>query len=265
MNLFSVKARPSVRIALAVAAAVALASGASGARADEAQARDLLKAMTDYLAAQQSLSFDFDSTLDIVTTDNQKLAITSSGSVAMVRPDKLHATRRGGFATVDVIFDGQTLSVLNREANLFAQAAIPGSVDHLIDRLRDDFQRPLPAADLLTADAGAVLLADATDVKDLGSGVIRGVECDHIAVRTPETDWQVWIAQGEVPHPCRFVITTASVTGWPEYTLDFSAWGAGSAAAEFNFAAPDGASKADIKDIPDLDDIAGIYATTGAN
>jgi hypothetical protein len=254
--------RSDLRRAFSIAAVVAplaAAAGAPAAQADEAQARELLTAMTDYLAAQQSLSFDVDSSLGVVTADGQKLAIASSGSVAMQRPDRLHVTRRGGFADVEVTFDGKTLSVLNRDANTYAQAELPGTIDQLVDKLRDDYRRPLPAADLLGADAGAVLLAEVTDVKDLGSGVIRGEECDHLAFRTPEVDWQVWIGQGEVPHPCRFVITSKTIDGWPEYTLDFSAWGAGAAAAEFAFAAPDGAKQVEIADVPDLDEFGGIY------
>lgn len=53
--------------------------------------------------------------------------------------------------------------------------------------------------------------------------MIRGQECDHLAFRTAEVDWQIRIAQGDVPYPCRFVITTKTIAGWPEYTLEFSA------------------------------------------
>lgn len=245
--------------------ALVLAASAPQAHADEAQAREILKAMTDYLAAQQSLSFDVDSSVEIVTTDDQKLTIASSGSIVMQRPDKVHLLRRGGFATVEMIFDGKTLSVLNREANIYGQSDLPGTVDLLVDTLRDEYQRPLPAADLLGSDAGTVLLADVTEVKDLGSGVIRGEECDHLAFRTPEVDWQVWISQGDVPHPCRFVITSKSTPGWPEYTLEFSAWGSGAIESEFTFEAPAGATKAELKDIPDLDEVAGIFVIKGGN
>jgi hypothetical protein len=37
------------------------------ARADEAQAKALFKAMSDYLSAQQTLSYEYDTTLEIVT------------------------------------------------------------------------------------------------------------------------------------------------------------------------------------------------------
>ena len=73
------------------------------------------------------------------------------------------------------------------------------------------------------------------DVKDLGSGVIHGVECDHLAFRTKEVDWQIWIAQGERPYPCRYVITSTKVKGWPQYTIDIRDWKTGAEVASDSF------------------------------
>jgi len=47
---------------------------------DSAEAKRLLKAMSDYVAAQSAVSFDYDSTLEVVTNDDQKLALVSSGA-----------------------------------------------------------------------------------------------------------------------------------------------------------------------------------------
>jgi hypothetical protein len=59
----------------AVLAVVATAGTAniSAGRADEANAKSLLKAMSDYLAAQKAISFDYDSNLEIVSHSNKKL------------------------------------------------------------------------------------------------------------------------------------------------------------------------------------------------
>ena len=115
------------------------------ARADEADAKTLLKAMSDYLAAQKAISFGFDTNLEIVTKDQQKLALASSGTITLNRPDKIRATRSGGFADVEMIFDGKTLTLLGKNANLYAQVDVPGTIDHLIDELRDKYDRPFPA------------------------------------------------------------------------------------------------------------------------
>jgi hypothetical protein len=252
--------------AIVLAVAAAGMASMSVARADEAQARSLLKAMSDYLGVQKTISFEYDTNLDIVNTQQQKIGLASSGTLTLERPDKLHATRTGGFANVEMVFDGKTLSLLGKNANLYAQVDAPGTIDHLVDELLDKYHRPVPAADLLMSDPYKELMPQVTDVKDVGSGVIRGIECDHLAFRTKEVDWQIWIAQGAQPYPCRYVITSKKVRGSPEYTLDIRAWKAGGEVASdaFKPEIPPGARKLTPGQIPDLDDIPGIFKAKGA-
>jgi hypothetical protein len=239
----------AVPLALIVTAAV------PSAHADEADGKKLLKSMSDYLAAQQTISFEYDTSFEIVSKDHQKVALASSGTVTLSRPNKLRATRHGGFANVEFVFDGNTVSLLGKDANVFVQSEVPGTIDHLVDELREKFHRPLPGADLLMSDVYGQLMPLVRDVKDLGSGVIRGMECDHLAFRAQDLDWQIWIAQGDRPYPCRYVITTTQVEGWPQYTLDIRSWKTGSEVAsdDFKFGAPAGAQKLEKGDILVLD------------
>ena len=248
-----------------VMAFAVMSVAATSAQADEADARQILANMAEYLSGQNTLSFDFDSSLEIVTTDDQKLTIASSGSVAMERPGKIHTTRRGGFASVEAVYDGTTLSVANLSANAYAQVEMAGTVESAVELLRTKYGHPLPAADLLSPNVAEILMAGVTDVKDLGSGVIRGEECDHLAFRAPDVDWQIWVSQGESPYPCRYVITSKTIAGSPQYTLDVSSWGNGSASNDFTFTAADGATKVDPANVPELDDISGIYVIEGGN
>jgi hypothetical protein len=250
-------------------AALALAAGlglSSASLADEADARSLFKAMSDYMAAQTAISFDFDSTLEVVTKDGQTLGLASSGTVTLARPDKLRATRTGGLADVEMVFDGTTLTILGKNLNAYAQVPVAGTVDQLIDTLRDTYHKPVPGADLLTANVYAVLMDGVTDVKDLGSGVIGGVECDHLAFRTEDVDLQIWIAQGDAPHPCRYVVTSSKIAGSPQYTVDVSNWMTGSdvAAADFAFVPPEGATKVEPGELGDLDELPSHF-TPGGN
>jgi hypothetical protein len=88
------------------------------ARADATDAKNLLKAMSDYLAAQKAISFDYDVDLEIVSTQQQKIALASSGSLILNRPDKVHLTRTGGFANAEMVFDGKTLTLVGKNTNL---------------------------------------------------------------------------------------------------------------------------------------------------
>ncbi len=239
--------------AMALAMTVSLVTS-TGVSADEADAKRLLKAMSDYLAAQQAISFEYDAILEVITKDGQKLALASSGALALNRPDKIHATRSGGHADVEMSFDGKTLTVLGKNLNIYAQQEVPGTVDNLVDELRKQ-NRPLPAADLLLSDPYEALMLDVVDVKDLGSGVIGGVECDYLAFRAKEVDWQIWIAQGDRPYPCRYVISSTFMDGEPQYSIQIRDWKAGDevAATDFSFTNPTDAKKVDPKDLKGTD------------
>jgi hypothetical protein len=236
----------------------------SGAKADEAAAKNQFKAMSDYMAAQTAISFLFDTNFEIVTKDKQKLDLASSGTVVLSRPDKLRVARHGGFANVEAVFDGKTLSMLGKNANIYGQVDVPGSIDNLIDVLRDKYSRPIPGADLLVSNPYNDLMPSVTDVKDLGSGVISGVECDHFAFRTEEVDWQIWIAQGARPYPCRYVITSKQVADAPQYSITIRDWKTGSEVAsdDFSFKAPADARKLELKDL-DTDELPGIFRIEG--
>jgi len=227
-----------------------------GVTADEEDAKRLLKAMSDYLAAQQAISFDYDATLEVITKDKQKLALASSGSAVLNRSDKIRATRFSGFADVEMSFDGKTLTLLGKNLNIYAQQDVPGTIDHLIDELRKH-NRPLPAADLLLSDPYEALMLDVVDVKDLGSGVIGGVECDYLAFRAKEVDWQIWIAQGERPYPCRYAITSKFMDGEPQYSIQIKDWKTGEevAATDFGFKNATDAKKVDLKDLKGTDEL----------
>jgi hypothetical protein len=229
----------------------------SDARAAEAEAKSLLKAMSDYLAAQKSISFAFDTNLEVVTKDRQKLLLASSGTVHLTRPDKLRATRSGGFANVETVFDGKTLTFLGKGANAYAQVDVPGTLDNLMDVLRDKLHRPVPGADLLLSNVYDQLMPDVVDVKDLGSGVIGGIECDHLAFRNKEVDWQIWIAQGKRPYPCRYVVTSKQVEQGPQYSIQIRNWkgGAEVAASNYRFTNATKAKKMDLKELSEFKEL----------
>ena len=73
------------------------------------------QAMADYLASQEMISFDYDAILDVVTTEGQKIGLASSGTVTIDRPGQIHATRSGGFADLEMVFDGKTFWAVSQQ------------------------------------------------------------------------------------------------------------------------------------------------------
>ncbi|WP_348647559.1 DUF2092 domain-containing protein [Ensifer sp. ENS04] len=218
---------------------------------DSPEAKKLLKSMSDYLASQKALSFSYDSNLQVVTNTDQKLGLSSSGTVNLSRPDRVHTTRSGGFVDTETMFDGKTLTLLGKNVNKYTQVEMHGTIDQLIDELKDKHGLPLPAADLLMTNAYEELMKGVYDSKDLGSGFVNGKECDSLAFRKDDVDFQIWVAQGEQPYPCRLVITSSKVKGGPEYSIQIRDWksGDGVPADDFAFKNTTNAEKADVNDL----------------
>jgi hypothetical protein len=191
----------------------------SHASAEGGDAAGMLKAMTDYVASQKNISITYDSDIEVITSHLQKIQFTSSGQVQLSRPDKLRATRTGGYRDVEVVFDGKLVTINDKDAKHFAQIDAEGTADQLIDVLREGHGVVAPGADLLLPHAFDVMMADVIEGEVIGKGVIDGVECDHLAFRNIDTDWQIWIESGARPIPRKYVITSKGVAEAPQYTL----------------------------------------------
>jgi hypothetical protein len=222
-----------------------------------------LKAMSDYIAGQKALSVTFDSDVEVITSELQKFQFTSSGQVQLSRPDKLRATRTGGYTDVEVVFDGKTLTVNGKDKNVFAQLDSPGSVDQLIGMLRDKYAVAAPGGDLLLSRSFDEMMMDVIDAKDVGRGVVDGVECEHLAFRNVDTDWQIWIELGARPIPHKYVITSKAVTGMPQYTLHIKEWRADVPADAFAFKSAPGAKKVALEALADTDEVPQGSVITG--
>lgn len=227
------------------------------AQADESDAKRILKSMSDYMGAQTALAIEFDATLGILTTEGQVLDLASSGSVVINRPDKIRTKRTTGFADTETVFDGKTLTLLGKKFNVYTQLEVPGTLDHLIDELKNTYNLPLPAADLLLSASYDELMHDVIDIKDLGAGVVGGVMCDFLAFRTEEVDWQIWIAQGDKPYPCRFSITSKLLENSPTYVVLTRSFKTGSEVAkdDFKFSNTTNAEKVELDSLKGVGDL----------
>lgn len=123
------------KLLVGVCAVTAGLSGPTGAWADDS--KELLKAMSDYMAAQKTFSFDYVSSVEAVTPAFEKLKFINSGTATVSRPDKIRVTRTGGFADLDVSFDGTKFTVHGKNLDAYAQVDAKGSLDELFDRLEN--------------------------------------------------------------------------------------------------------------------------------
>lgn len=240
-----------------VAAALLASAVASPAWASGDRAMEILRAMSDYLAAQQTIAFSFDSDIEIITPQIEKIQFTNSGEAVLSRPDKLRAIRKGGYSEVEIVFDGKTASIHGRSVNGYIQFEAPGTVDELITALRLGHGVAMPGADLLMSNVYDVLSADVIEAKYIGHGVVAGRDCEHLAFRNLDTDWQLWVEVGDRPMPCKMVITSKTVGGAPQYTVRVTGWETGIEPAPdaFTFVPPAGATLLESEALMQLDEL----------
>jgi hypothetical protein len=245
------------RLKLFATVMAVVACAVSPASAEQSEAKAVFKSMSDFLTAQQAASVGYDATLEIVTAEMMKVGLASSGNLAFSRPDKIRMTRTGGIADVEMVYDGKTLSAYGKRLNVFGKLPLEGKLDDVITTLRDEFGLELPAADLLSSAPYDVMMENVIDARALGEGMIRGQMCDHLAFRTAEVDWQIWVAQGDTPFPCRFTITSKMTALAPSYSIEFAGWKTGSeiAADDFQLKPAAGAKEVAITEMKGLDEV----------
>jgi hypothetical protein len=256
-------ARAVARLATIVAI---VGASASAAWAEEGDGKTILKAMADYVSRQEHLTLKYDTDIEVVTPAVEKIQFSASGDVTISRPNKFRISRTGGYADVELVSDGSTVTVHDSGGKRFAQVPGGGSFDEVVDRLRSDASLELPGADLLLAKPYEELMAGVLEAKHIGRGVIEGVECEHLAFRNLETDWQIWIEVGERPVPRKYVITSKAVGAAPQYTLRLRDWKTGVTPAPdaFTFNPPTGSSGVAITVLNDIDEIPAGVVPGGA-
>jgi hypothetical protein len=219
------------------------AARAQGAVDDDA--RRVLASLSSHLGGLQRFSVEYAAVDEVITEQGEKLQFLHSGAITAQRPDRLRAIRRGASGTAEVILNGRELFLFGREAQAYLQlpaTSIAAAID-AVHALGFD----APGADLLVPRPFETETADITSGAHVGMTVIDGVEVHHLAFRGVEVDWQVWVTTGDRPLPLRYVITTKTLAGGPQYTLQLRNWNVAppADAAQFNFSPPQGARRLD--------------------
>jgi hypothetical protein len=238
---------PGAASALAGLAMFVLAS-ASAAQAEQAvdpDAQKVLGAMSTYLGGLKSFSVEYSAVDEIVTQDGQKLQFLHSGEIVVQRPNKLHAIRQGAAGTGEIFFDGRSLVLYGRDANVYL-VFDAASIDQAIDVVHN-FGFDAPGADFLASRPLDPSTTDLVSGEHLGMTFINTAKVNQMALRGKDVDWQLWVTEGDKPLPVRYVVTTKNLPGAPEFTLQLRGWNTSPQidAASFTFVPPQGAKKLD--------------------
>ena len=147
-----------------------------------------------------------------------------------------------------MVLDGKQIVIHNLTENVYGKAEKIGNVDDAVKYLVSVLKTPLPLARMFRTDISAELERLVEEIDYVELNTLTDVETDHLAVRSRDVDFQIWITRDKEPLPQRIVITYKNSKGEPQFRADFSNWNLSAKAAKgpFTYTPPKNAEQVPI-------------------
>jgi hypothetical protein len=207
---------PAAGAAPAAPASVAAAEPAATAEATKEmstpkgvtpEAKAVLDRMSAYMHGLSEFSIESRTSRDEVMPSGYKVQRNEQQTLLVQRPNHLRSTTSGDFGDRTFVYDGTNMVLYSAEQNAYATVPAPDNIGKLVEGVLAAGIE-LPMIDVLYQAFDQTLTAEATHGIVVGDGVVDGVNCDHLAFRQSNADWQLWVAKGGQPLPRKIVITT---------------------------------------------------------
>jgi hypothetical protein len=210
------------------------------------EADRILREMSDRLKAANQYSFKAEVWEDCVVAGH-KVTATKTVDAQLQRPNNMHVEVRAPARSRGFWYDGHTLTVLDREKNLYATAVVPDTIEKMLDTATDRFGVRFPLEDLLVSDPYAGAMKGITGAAYFGKVNILGTPTQHIAFSTDNADCQLWLTD-DSKLPRKLVITYKKEEAQPQVTAIFNEWNLKGqfVAKTFTFTPPAGAAKIEM-------------------
>ena len=225
------------------------ADPAAATPARDPKAEEMIQQLSRKAAERKNFRFKFVDEFDDVQAGGEKIQITHIRQGVVSRPNRIKLETTGDVANRTIVNDGKTVTLWDRDENIYTQLASPGTIDQTFDTLMDRYHTAVPAADLFYEDPGKTFLDQMVTSKYAGLSSVDGIECHHLAFTGTKFDWQVWIEADDTPALRKLVIDYKSLPGRPQYELRVLEMEPLMTvnATEFELKIPAGAEKVDIQ------------------
>jgi hypothetical protein len=201
----------------------------------EAKAIDVLKAMSNRLAAAQTLSFTAVSSYESPSRIGPSLVYTTTSDVTLQRPDKLRVITPGDGAASEFYYDGKQMMAYAPSEDLVAIATAPPTIDAALQAAYNSAAIYFPFTDMIVADPYGDIADGLTVAFYVGqSQVVGGITTDIIAIANDKVFAQIWIgATDQLPRMIRAVYADDPLR--LRHQVEFSNWQLNSAIAADSF------------------------------
>lgn len=184
----------------------------------------LLKNMSTALSSAKSFTVRSKSILEVPAFTGQLITLFSTGNVALKRPDKLRAELGGDAPAFDFFYNGASVSALAPQKKVYSTTSAPSTLDEMLTGLTRETGIRFPSSPLFYSDPYSILTRNLLSGIVIGRTKVNGVACDHLAFRSPDVNWEIWIDAGRDALPRRLAVTFTDKPMYPRTVVEFSRW-----------------------------------------
>ena len=185
----------------------------------EDEAVDALKEMSNFLMTANSLQIVSNGSLDVVTNSGQRIQLDGKTTYKVRKPAGFVIDYESDIKSRRFLYDGKNFTVYSPKLGFYSTVAAPATNGEVLKTIYDKFGIALPLEDLFRwADGShADRIQALKGAYNVGPATIDGVATDHYAFREDDTDWEVWIQQGDQPFPRKLVIVDRNDPAKPTF------------------------------------------------
>jgi hypothetical protein len=188
------------------------------------KAMEQLQRMAAFLSTVKAGRFVVRDTSDEILDSGQKVQVESTRSVAVRAPDRMAVDFTADGVTRRMVYDGKTVTVFEKDQDLYAQQAMPPTLPAALDELASKYGIALPAAELLRPGLMDRLEPQMRSAEYIGPETVDGDNCQLVTFSLDWADVQIWIQDGDKALPRRAVIAYKKIPSTPKYVMSFNDW-----------------------------------------
>jgi hypothetical protein len=222
------------------------AAGAVFVKPQPQDAMAVLKNMADFLSRTKSFSVTLREGYDVVQASGQKIWFGETRQITLERPRNLRVDlQQSDGSRAQLVYDGREIDYFSSTDNIYSTTPKPGGVDDAVKYLVKDLRLRLPLAMMVLSTFPAELEQRVTSADYVEFDTLTTPPSHHVAARTKEVDFQVWVAAEGNPLPLQVVITYKYEEGQPQFRSEFENWNLAPSISPslFAFTPPRGAEK----------------------
>jgi len=185
---------------------------------------DVLKQMATYIRSLDRFRVRVEKVTQLILPTDQSIHEDQTIEIAVKRPSQLRVDYKGLGGGRQLFYDGKDFTLYTPAAGVYAVGSAASTIDATLETLYNVYQIELPVADLLATNTESRLVRNISSRTYVGRILVQGVPCHHLAFRTPDVDWEIWIEDGPKPLPRRLLLTDKSVKGSPTMMANLVDW-----------------------------------------